>query len=91
MDWERISGNWPHWRNRIQERWGRLTREQLDGVGGQRDRLVARLGDVYDLTPQEADRQLRNWERNLAIAESDESELLLEDDEDDAANMNGRG
>src|SRR6185436_17568695 len=30
MDWERISGNWAHWRERIQARWSRLTNYQLD-------------------------------------------------------------
>ena len=26
MDWDRISGNWAHWKGRIRERWGRLDR-----------------------------------------------------------------
>jgi uncharacterized protein YjbJ (UPF0337 family) len=91
MDWERISGNWPQWRTRIQERWGRLTSQQLDGVAGQRERLVARLEDVYALSQPEAERQLRNWERNLAIEEFGETELANDDDEEDAANVNGRG
>jgi uncharacterized protein YjbJ (UPF0337 family) len=90
MDWERISGNWPHWRNRVQERWGRFTSEQLDGIAGQRERLVAGIGNVYDLTQPEAERQLRNWERNLAIGEFDETELEF-NDEDEHAGMNGRG
>ncbi len=90
MDWERISGNWPHWRTRIQERWGRLTNQQLDGVAGQRERMVARLEDVYTLSRREAERQLRNWQRNLAFEEFDETEQEIEDD-DDAANINGRG
>jgi uncharacterized protein YjbJ (UPF0337 family) len=91
MDWDRISGNWPHWRTRIQERWGRLTHLELDGIAGQRERLVARLEDVYSLSRPEAERQLRNWERNLAIEQFDETEPVIEDDEDDAANVNGRG
>jgi len=90
MDWERISGNWPHWRSRVQERWGRFTSEQLDGIAGQRERLVAEIGNAYDLTRPEAERQLRNWERNLAIGEFDETELEF-DDEDEQADMNGRG
>jgi uncharacterized protein YjbJ (UPF0337 family) len=26
MDWDRISGDWEAWKDRIQERWGRLTK-----------------------------------------------------------------
>ncbi len=80
MDWHRISGNWAWWRERIQERWGRLTNEHLDLIAGRRDPLAARIQEIYGLSPAEADRQLRNWERNLAI-----------DDFDEASGMNGRG
>jgi hypothetical protein len=38
----------------------------------------------------EAERQLRNWERNLTQDEFDETDLVLDDDAGDAG-MNGRG
>jgi len=69
MDWERISANWPHWRERIQRRWGRLTREQLDAVAGRREKLLAHIQEQYELGRVDADRQLTNWERNLAVEE----------------------
>lgn len=88
MEWERISGNWPHWRERIQERWGRLTQDQLDSVAGRREQLVRNIQESYELTRDEAERQLRNWERNLAIEEFDEVDIPL--DEDPASGVNGR-
>jgi uncharacterized protein YjbJ (UPF0337 family) len=69
MDWERISANWAHWRGRIQGRWSRLTREQLDTIGGRREPLLRRLQEAYGLSRDEAERQLKNWERNLEIKE----------------------
>jgi uncharacterized protein YjbJ (UPF0337 family) len=91
MDWDRISGNWAHWRARIQERWGRLTNDELDRIAGRRDRLVRRIQESYGLGRVEAERQLRNWERNLlAVEEFDEAELILDDD-DESSGMNGRG
>jgi uncharacterized protein YjbJ (UPF0337 family) len=90
MDWERISGNWAHWRERIRGRWSRLTNDQLDKAAGRRDPLLMQIQDAYELTREEADRQLRNWERNLAIQEFTERELLLSD-EDQADGTNGRG
>jgi len=89
MNWDRISGNWAHWRSRVQERWGRLTNNELDAIAGRREQLVGRIQKIYGLPPAEAERQLRNWERNLAVEEFDETELVLDDDE--AADMNGRG
>ena len=67
MNWERISGNWTHWKGRIQERWGRSRRMQLDVIAGRREQLSGRIQEAYGLTREEADRQLRNWERNLAV------------------------
>jgi uncharacterized protein YjbJ (UPF0337 family) len=89
MDWERISANWTHWRGRIRERWGRLTDDELDGIAGERPRLVGRIQRAYGLAPREAERQLRNWERNLAVDDVDDSEWVL--DQDLSSDMNGRG
>jgi uncharacterized protein YjbJ (UPF0337 family) len=71
MDWERISTNWSHWRDRVHERWGRLSEFELTIIAGRREQLSARIQEVYGLTHEETERQLRNWERNLSIDEFD--------------------
>ena len=90
MDWDRISGNWAWWRERVQERWCRLTDDHLDLIAGRREQLAGRIQEVYGLSRMEAERQLRNWERNLTQDEFDETDLVLDDDAGDAG-MNGRG
>lgn len=90
MDWDRISGNWAWWRERIQERWGRLTDDHLDLIAGRREHLAGRIQEIYGLSSAEVERQLRNWERNLDGDEFDETDLVLDDDAGDA-DMNGRG
>lgn len=90
MDWDRISGDWDAWKDRIQDRWGRLTEDHLDLIAGRRDQLANRIGEVYGISRDEAERQLRNWERNLGFDEFDEADLVI-DDEHDAGGMNGRG
>jgi len=89
MNWDRISGNWTQWKGRVQERWGKLTDDHLDVVAGRRDQLAGRIQEVYGLTKEEAERQLRNWERNLEVEEFDESDLVLDDDAQ-STNINGR-
>lgn len=91
MDWESISANWAHWKGRIQERWGRLSDDTLDGIAGRREQLLAGIQQVYGLGATEAERQLRTWERNLAVDEIGETELLLDEEEDESSDMNGRG
>jgi uncharacterized protein YjbJ (UPF0337 family) len=88
MSWDRISGNWTQWKGRVRERWGKLTDEQLNVVAGRRDQLSGRIQEAYGLDKDEAERQLRNWERNLAV-DYDESELVIDDEERDS--QNGRG
>jgi len=90
MDWERISANWPHWRERIQGRWGRLSNAHLDAIGGRREQLLLRLQDLYELSRADAERQLKNWERNLAIEEFTESQEMFAD-EDLSDGTRGRG
>lgn len=88
MDWDRISGNWAHWRGLIRERWSRLTSDELDVIAGRREKLVGRIQAAYGIEKAEAERQLRNWQRNLAV-EVERVELTLDDDE--SSEVNGRG
>jgi uncharacterized protein YjbJ (UPF0337 family) len=89
MDWERISGNWTQWKGRIQERWGRLTDDHLDVIAGRREMLARRIEEIYGLSREETERQLRNWERNHDVEEFDERDLVFDDDAA-AGGMNGR-
>jgi uncharacterized protein YjbJ (UPF0337 family) len=91
MDWDRISGNWEHWKGRIRDRWGRLTEDQLDVIAGQRDQLAGQIEVSYGLSREEAERQLRTWERNVAGDEFDEADLVIDEEETGSAGMNGRG
>ena len=90
--WERIGGNWTQWKGRVRERWGKLTDDQLDVVAGRRDQLSGRIQEAYGLDKDEAERQLRNWERNLAV-DYDETDLVIDSDgeETEPENINGRG
>jgi uncharacterized protein YjbJ (UPF0337 family) len=91
MEWERISGNWMQWKGRIQERWGRLTEDHLDVIGGRRELLAGRIQQAYGLSREEAERQLRNWQRNLAGEEFDERDLIFDDDDEAVGGGRNRG
>jgi len=90
MNWDRISGNWTQWKGRVRERWGRLTDDQLDMVAGRREQLAGRIQEVYGLTKEETERQLRNWERGVVTNEFDEADLVFDEDAP-STNINGRG
>ena len=63
MNWDRIEGNWKQVKGKVKEQWGRLTDDHLDVIGGKRDQLVGRIQESYGVSRDEADRQVREWER----------------------------
>lgn len=68
MNWDRMNGNWVHIKARAQQRWGRLTDDDLQAVPNQRDRLLERIQLRYGVVRDEAERQILNWERRATDA-----------------------
>jgi uncharacterized protein YjbJ (UPF0337 family) len=46
MDWNRVEGSWKQFRGRVKEKWGDLTDDDLDKVGGRRDHLEGTITNV---------------------------------------------
>jgi uncharacterized protein YjbJ (UPF0337 family) len=55
-DW--LEGNWKQARGKIQERWGKLTDDELDVIAGRRDQLVGRIQELYGETRDQVHRDL---------------------------------
>ena len=43
MNWDQIEGNWKNFKGKVREKWGQLTDDELDQVGGRKDQLVGKL------------------------------------------------
>ena len=46
MNWDQVQGKWKQIKGEAKTRWGKLTDDDLDVIGGQRDKLV---GTVQEL------------------------------------------
>ncbi len=64
MNWEYIEGNWKQIKAHLRSRWAKLTDEDIEGIAGQRDDLLAKLRELYGLTVERAEAELRDWERH---------------------------
>ena len=64
MNWDRLDGSWKQIQERIKERWGKLTEDDLDRVAGQRDQLIGRLQELYGLKREQVEAEVRDWERH---------------------------
>lgn len=65
MNWDRIEGNWKQLRGSVRERWGKLTDDQLDVIGGKREQLAGKLQEAYGYSKDEAEKQISDFERGL--------------------------
>ena len=63
MNWDRIEGDWKMLSGKVQERWGKLTDDDLDVIAGRRDQLLGRIQQRHGFAREEADRQGRGPEQ----------------------------
>ena len=65
MNSDRIEGTWKQLKGKVKEQWGKLTDDELDVIEGRRDPLAGRIQERYGLARDEAERQVRDWEKRL--------------------------
>jgi uncharacterized protein YjbJ (UPF0337 family) len=41
MNWDRVEGNWKEFKGKAQQKWGKLTNDDLDVIEGKRTELTA--------------------------------------------------
>ena len=63
MEWNQIEGSWGHFKNRVQQKWCRLTEEDLELIAGQRDQLGRKLQERYGFADEHIEEELDAWSR----------------------------
>jgi uncharacterized protein YjbJ (UPF0337 family) len=66
MDWDEIKGNWLQVKGKAREKWGDLTDDDLDRIGGKKDQLVGMIQSKYGKTKDDAERESDDWANSLA-------------------------
>ncbi|HZO57900.1 MAG TPA: CsbD family protein [Bryobacteraceae bacterium] len=64
MNWDQIEGNWAQFKGKVREQWGRLTDDDIDIINGKREQLVGRVQEAYGCMREEAEKQVREFEKN---------------------------
>jgi uncharacterized protein YjbJ (UPF0337 family) len=65
MNRDEIKGKWMQYRGIVQEKWGKLTEDDLDVIDGQVDQLAGKIQERYGIARKEAQRQVKEFERTL--------------------------
>jgi len=63
MNWDRMEGNWKQMTGAIKQKWGKLTDDSLTQINGKRDQLVGKIQEAYGISKDEADKQVKEWEK----------------------------
>ena len=64
MNWDQIEGNWKQFKGKIKEKWGKLTDDELDVIEGKKDKLIGQLQEKYGMAKEDAEKQLKEFEKN---------------------------
>ncbi len=64
MNWDTIQGNWKQLPGRAKQLWGKLTDDDLALVAGHRDQLAGKIQERYGIAKDEAEEQLKAWEKS---------------------------
>jgi uncharacterized protein YjbJ (UPF0337 family) len=62
MNWDMVEGNWKQFKGRVRVRWGKLTNDHLDLIAGKRIELLGKIQELYGVTVEEAELQIKIFE-----------------------------
>lgn len=57
MNQERMEGNWKQLKGTLQEKWGKLTNDDLDVIEGRREQLSGKIQERYGIAKEAAEAQ----------------------------------
>jgi uncharacterized protein YjbJ (UPF0337 family) len=63
MDWDRIEGNWKQFKQKAQEKWDKLTEDDLTVINGRRDRLEDKIQQRYGFALEHVRKEVDDWAR----------------------------
>ncbi|MEX2580790.1 MAG: CsbD family protein [Verrucomicrobiales bacterium] len=64
MNWDQIEGNWKEFKGKAQQKWGKLTDDDLDQIDGKREELVGKLQSRYGYAKERAEKELDEFSRS---------------------------
>jgi uncharacterized protein YjbJ (UPF0337 family) len=66
MNWDIAEGNWKQFKGKVKARWGKLTDDHLDVIGGKRVELAGKIQEAYGISQDEVELQIKSFEQRNA-------------------------
>ncbi len=65
MNWDQIEGTWKQMKGDIRKKWAKLTDDDVEYIGGNKDKFIGRLQQRYGHSKEQAESDLDEWQRGL--------------------------
>lgn len=61
MNSDLIEGNWKEMKGKVQQKWGKLTDDDLDKIDGRKEELIGKVQQAYGKSRDEAEREVDGY------------------------------
>lgn len=65
MNSDQLEGKWRQVKGEVREKWGKLTDDDIQIVGGRRDQLIGRVQERYGMAREAATKEVDAFVKNL--------------------------
>ena len=65
MNWNQIQGDWKEFSGKVQERWGKLTDDEMTAIAGRRDQLIGYLQQRYGYAKECAEKEIDDFTQTM--------------------------
>ena len=65
MNWDQIKSEWREAKGKLRSKWGKLTDDDLEQIGGKKDVLIGRLQRRYGWKKDQAEQSLDEYLKTL--------------------------
>jgi uncharacterized protein YjbJ (UPF0337 family) len=63
MNTDTLQGQWKQLKGKMREKWGKLTDDDWEAIGGRKDQLVGKLQERYGYSREQAEKEYSAWEK----------------------------
>ena len=65
MNRDTIEGQWTQLKGKVKQQWAKLTDDDVGRIEGRRDVLVGKIQERYGIAKDEAEKQVKEFEKSL--------------------------
>ena len=76
MNWDRMEGQWKQRRGKAMHHWDKVMNDELAAIAGKYEDLVGRLQERYGIAKEEANQQVKDFNKTVEELRKSNSKLL---------------